>query len=185
MWASADPAHNARLPKRGHRPVPGVGPRGCDPPPADMSAGPIALTCGQRPAELGDRHRQPSTQCAAWTAIVRDSRLGGQARARQHAHGATTNQLTKSLHRDGIHAPSMPGGPTGTLSASDSHTSAPCHQDSPSKSLDHHRRARPAASSELTGHCCRDQQTLPLTLCVSPAGRSAGTGRSCVGRRAT
>src|SRR6201999_4057446 len=38
-----DPAQHARLLKRGPRPVPGVGPRGDDPPPADVSTRPIAL----------------------------------------------------------------------------------------------------------------------------------------------
>jgi hypothetical protein len=46
-----------------------------NPPPPDMSAGPIAPTCSRRPAKFGDRHRQPSVKCAAWTAIVRDPRL--------------------------------------------------------------------------------------------------------------
>ena len=97
--------------KRGHRPVPGVGPRGDDPPPADVSAGPVALTSLRRAAELGDRHRQPGAQRATRTAIVRNSRLSRQARARQHAHTTATNKLTKPARHDAIHRLSMNASP--------------------------------------------------------------------------
>ena len=106
-----DPAQHARLLQSGYRPVPGVGPRGDDPPPADVSAGPVALASLRRAAELSDLHRQPGAQRAARTAIVRNSRLSRQARARQHAHTATTNKLTKPARHDAIHRLSMPTSP--------------------------------------------------------------------------
>ena len=81
-----DPAEHALLLKRGHRPVPGVGPRGDDPPPADVSAGPVALTSLRRAAELSDRHREPGAQRAARTAIVRNTRLSRQAAPERHTH---------------------------------------------------------------------------------------------------
>ena len=125
-----------------------------------MSARPIALTCGRRPAELGERHRQPSAQRAAWTAIVRDSRLRGQARARQHAHGATTNQLTESRSSRPHPSTQYALGRAGRLRARDSWRPEPAPAGSAaSKSPEHHRHARPAASNELTGPCSRDQQT--------------------------
>jgi hypothetical protein len=68
-----DPVQHTRLLHRGHCPVSGVGSRGGDPPPADMSAAPVSVTSLRRAAKLSDRHRQPGTQRAARTAIVRDS----------------------------------------------------------------------------------------------------------------
>jgi hypothetical protein len=42
-----DRTQDARLLRRGHRPMPGVGLRGGDSPPADMSARQVALTGGR------------------------------------------------------------------------------------------------------------------------------------------
>ena len=143
-----DPVQHARLLKRGHRPVPGVGPRGDDSPPADVSAGPVALTSLRRSAELSDRHRQPSAERAARTAIVRDARLSRQARARQHAHTPATHKLTKPARHHAIHRLSIPATPPTGTKDDDSDAPSPPYQQDPPKRTPHVTTVVPGRSHQ-------------------------------------